>query len=112
MPVGRSFSEHRDVDLPGPQGIAYRTDEQPRAADLGEVATVDVAAGGHADEGPRHTAGGQSGPDQLDLGRASGDVHGRPGERGLTTPTTFGPPGQHGGHRLRVEGEQPRSAAA
>ena len=42
--VGRQVLErvHRDIDLTSAQGIAYRADEHPGAADLGELTLVKI----------------------------------------------------------------------
>ena len=84
---------HGDVDRAGPQGVADGADEHPGAADLGEVAAVDVAAGGDADERPRHAAGGAERPRPARPGPGPAATYARPGGAGVTALTTGGPPG-------------------
>ena len=49
---GRQVLEvHRDIDLTSAQGIAYRADEDPGAADLGELTLVKITGRGNADKG-------------------------------------------------------------
>ena len=107
VPVGRSFGECTATSMSSrPQGIAYRTDEEPRAPDLGEMAAVGVA-GVVTPTKVRAHRGRQSGPTSSAWARPAG-TYARPGGATRRPGTPLGQDlrGQHRGHGLRVEGEQ------
>ena len=65
---------HRDIDLISAQGIAYRADKDPGAADLGELALIKITGRRNADEGRVDAAGGQRRGYLVAWARASADV--------------------------------------